>query len=651
MATAPDPFEQYLNRAASLFDLGDVVQAGQIWQAILKRNPDHKIARAGLYKVKVYFDARATQDGLIPLPVPAGPESEPDRVSTAKRMTLAAMDAQARAEAAAEEAATAQAAAIPPPAEPAPASDAQPEVPSQPEPLPASPAEPVAASPAQAAPVAEPVAASPAQPVPAPEPVAASPAQPVPAPEPVAAGSAQPAAAHQVEANVAPPALERVEDPERMLRDGCTLYEMGELADALKKWERILASDPGHVLARAYANDARKDLGLPLLEDGSPVPVPVSVPEPAPPPPAPAPSSDEQTTARVEVLVREGVQLYDMGMLEEAVGKWKRALEMAPGNSNATDYIAMAERDQQQAAAAAALKPVPRPNPPGARPGPVLLKVQREGGSPTPPMHSMVTPVVIQQNPHPPLPASMLPKAITDEASQGRYGLKIPPIVIKLTPEWLKTPRNAAIAAAVGLVAIIILSILGQHYRETALKAAVLSAKADALKPVARQVDVAALGETPDAIRQEAEAALGEDPLLAYFRAKECLHLDSGDAKAMLILDKAKAGIAAHPLAGSREDLEKNLKNGELEEAGVNVRGLLCLTPDDPELMAKARIIALALAQFYATKERFGDARDCLCLVRAMYPQENIWQAKLKLLEAIQGLSKAERANWIPMLG
>ena len=59
-----DSYGPYLKQAQALFDSGDVVKAGQIWQAILKREPEHEEARAGLYKVKVYFDARATQGGL-----------------------------------------------------------------------------------------------------------------------------------------------------------------------------------------------------------------------------------------------------------------------------------------------------------------------------------------------------------------------------------------------------------------------------------------------------------------------------------------------------------------------------------------------------------------------------------------------------------
>ena len=37
---------------------------GRSGQAVLKRVPGHERAQAGLYKVKLHFDARATQDGL-----------------------------------------------------------------------------------------------------------------------------------------------------------------------------------------------------------------------------------------------------------------------------------------------------------------------------------------------------------------------------------------------------------------------------------------------------------------------------------------------------------------------------------------------------------------------------------------------------------
>ena len=452
MANAPDPFEPYLNRAASLFDLGDIVQAGQIWQAILKRDPGHAIARAGLYKVKVCFDARATQDGMTP-------------------------------------------------------------------------------------------------------PVAASPASPV---------------------------------------------------------------DTHHA-----------DLGVPV----------------------PSEAEEEEEDARVDQLIREGVQLYDVGMLQEAKGKWLRAQELDPGNGTAAEYIAMAERDQEEEAAAALRRPVParaQPPAPSAPPPPVVHRIQREPPSVVP----VQPPATLTQEPEGALRSpSLPPRALTTRAAPARDGLKVPGALNTLSlPPWLNTPLRFGLAVGGALTLLAALFLLRGFQRERALREAVLAAKAEALKPVAREVEVAALVETPEAIRHEAEKAMGDDPLLAYLRAQECLRLDSGDTKAARLLEQARTGLATRNRS-TREGFEKSLKAGDLEAARTGILGLLSQTPDDPELRGRARIVSLAMAQHYAAKERFGEARECLCLVRAMYPQEAIWQAKLKLLEAIQTLPKAAQAGWIAMLG
>src|SRR5208283_4280545 len=188
----PDPYQAYLTRADTLFAGGDVVQAGQIWQAILKRDPAHQAARAGLLRVKAHFEAQEVRP-----------------------------------------------------------------------------------------------------------------------------------------------------DVERLLREGCTLFDMGQYEDARRKWEQILAAEPGHKLAFAYANDARRELGMP------------SLPPPLPGPDASAPSTASQAWAADAVpeedalpaadrLVRDGIQIYDMGMTEEAVAKGERALELHPGHRDAAEYLRMA---------------------------------------------------------------------------------------------------------------------------------------------------------------------------------------------------------------------------------------------------------------------------------------------------------------------
>ena len=58
MSDTQDPFATHLQRAQDLFQAGEVIAAGQIWQAILRKNPTHAGARACLVHVKNWLDER-----------------------------------------------------------------------------------------------------------------------------------------------------------------------------------------------------------------------------------------------------------------------------------------------------------------------------------------------------------------------------------------------------------------------------------------------------------------------------------------------------------------------------------------------------------------------------------------------------------------
>jgi tetratricopeptide (TPR) repeat protein len=596
MATAPDPFEPYLNRAASLFDLGDVVQAGQIWQAILKRDANHAVARAGLYKVKVHFDARATQDGLVAPAPPAAPEpqrpsaeSGPDVLAELLERGCALYDSGRMEEAVA----------------------AWDKV------LGLDPGNTLARGYLDGARrrlETESVRTG---------------SMPLLRDEP-----AQPA-----------PAVDR-EDSERLLQDGCTLFDMGQTGDALLKWERILAANPGHALALAYANDARKELGLAPLQSGE---TPAAPPPAAPVPPRPAlPAEADADASQVEQWVLDGVQLYDMGMLDEAIEKWQDALALAPAHANASAYLQMGLRDREQAEKAAK---VPARMPPAA---PSILPLPT-APMPAPPAQAAAwvtePQLPIARAVQIPAPVGP-PRALTAPAKPPRVGLKVPGAFKGLVlPEWLTSPRSLGILIGVGVLLGIGCFFLWDHLRELARKEAVASAKADALRSVSRQVQIANLAATPEALRKEAEGVLGEDPLQAFFCAQEWLRLDQGNAAAAQMMDRARSRMAELPPSGTLADFQKFAQAGDLEAAVKVIRGLLRQTPDVQDYRDKARGAELALAQYYANKERFGDAKEALSRVRAMFPQEKIWPAKLKLLEAIQAMPKADRAGWIQMLG
>ena len=510
-----DPYQTHLNHAAALFEAGDVVQAGQIWQAILKREPGNQAAREGLYRVKQYLDQK---NGAW--------------------------------------------------------------------------------------------------------------------------------------------------DNERLLQEGCTLFDLGQVADALGKWERILATDPRHKLAIAYANDARRELGL------EPLPA-VQGAEPA----APAPVGADQ-------LVREGAQLYDLGMAQEAMAKWQRALELQPEHQDARDYLRMARRDQAEAPAPAP-QAAPDPREPRILQAGQLLRERRleealqafqqllDLGSQDPRVlqgyHQARTllatqeeqrraPALVLAEPAP-APAKAAappvgpPAALTVRPPQ-RNGFRLPGGLARLRlPRRLRRPRELALVGSVLFLAILGLAIYGVRLREAALREAVAAAKRNALKPVSRMVDIPSLAEPLDSVRAEAEAALAEDPLLAYFRGQEWQRRDPDNPAATLLTQKAKDKLTYLPVTATLADYDKALQTGDLEGARRSILALLRHDPDDLDLRGRARKVLLALAPLYAGSDRASKARECLLLGQALYPQDPTWPARLKLLESIQDMAKADRAPWIQLLG
>jgi len=691
MATR-DPFESYLKKAADLFEAGDVVQAGQIWQAILKKSPNHDEARAGLYKVKLYFDARATQDGLA-----------------AERKEQAAK------------------AALPEPAPKAAAGGTSAEIVRLLEQgctlydaghfedaiakwdlvLEKDPQNVLAKGYITGAKriLGQPVQEDAVEPEP--RATAALPADvylgtgAVPTPPPAAPETPAPPA----------PTLDK-DEVDRLLRDGCTLYDMGQPEDALKKWEKLLSVDPQHKLALAYIKDARRDLGLDTLSDGA-IPVPVELPptglHTAPAPDSPMAAEDQD---RIDQLIREGTQLYDMGMSPEAVQKWTQVLAIAPEHKEANAYLAMAHRETEAVPKAAPPPPPPKPLErsataeiePKLRKGESLLHQGRfEEASflfqevlnltpqnfrglqglrqaqalqearqathsappahlypPTPPLPGLeaASPFsAIEMEPETPAREAIEPPAtLTAPAPPPRKGLELPQLLRGLEgeiPAWLKEPRVIfAIVGGIVLVNVIVFWNFGR-IKDRNLRKDAAREKAAALASVARSLESADLSENPAAIRREAEAILSDDPLRAYYRAQELIRLDPLDGPAAQLMGRAGNAMAQAPDAGrgSVKEVEKLLQAGELDAAERMLLGLLKKSPDSPDLKARAARLGLALAPIYALKERWGDAEEQLKRGRAMYPTDKAWAARLLFLERIKAMSAEERKAWVRFLG
>jgi tetratricopeptide (TPR) repeat protein len=604
MAVASDPFESYLQRAASLFESGDIVQAGQIWQAILKKRPDHEVARAGLYKVKLYFDARATQDGLV-RPKPEGdgdvratagalPKSVDPEITRLLEQGCTLYDAGH-----VEDALTKWVQVLAKEPDNVLAKGYINGAKRSMQQFPAM---------VDVPPVFE--------------------AAPEPAPS---VASSEPEA-----------------DIERLLRDGCTLFDMGQVEDALQKWNQILVQQPGHGLARAYVQDARKELGLPPLEEGE---VPAVVPERAAPvvPQASQAVADDE---RIDSLIRDGVQLYDMGMVREAMDKWQQVLQLVPGHRDAQEYLAMAERDakaptaQAKPASSPAVSEMSGRDFPGLRPrtvqapepqAPVLqLAEPEEGSEPQTPAHP-VTP----------------PAALTTGSQKTRKGFNLTEALQGVSlPPWIASP-----AFILGTIAGLVVLVIGsyyymQHRKDAALRQAVAAFRASATAPVARDAEIKNLDETPAEIREEVNSAMDANPLLAYFRAEELAKLNPGDAPTAELLEHAKQSLSKNAEGSATvTDFEKQVQAGDLDAADHTMTILLSQHPDDAVLRDRAVRLYSTLIPAHASQEHWLEAEDHIRLARAMFPEDKSWNAKLQLLKSIESMSKAERATWIQLLG
>lgn len=613
----PDPFAPYLRQADNLFAQGEHVKAGQIWQAILKKEPAHAEAR--------------------------------ERLLALRQHLLAAK--------AAEE--------VPPPAAPAPVP------PAQPEPTPDAPV----------------VAAVAPPPEPVPVPIAsAEEANPPTPPPPPTVPPATPSSHPQADA-----------DPHRLVIEGCTLYDMGQTEDALRKWEQVLALDPGHDLARGYANGVRRELGLPMLH----------APRATAQQDSPLAYGDED----VARLLRDAVQLYDMGLTGEAISKWERVLALEPHREEVKGYLQSARREHADDQANTNAQPAPAPaSSPTSEAAALDLKLRqaehllslqrheeaaftfqqalslapghpavlaglercrRPAGTVRPTTTAPAQPkpaapslsldpqgrIAMVEEFAPPSPSEPLPveppAALLSATATPRGGLSVPDRLREATTQmpWLANPK-VLVGATAGLVVLGLgLTLLHSYRKDQALAEAKLQARALAVASVAQQSQAVDLTESATAILQEAEDTLVTDPLRAYLRAMTLVTQHPETRGGPQLLEKAREGLAGGVTGASLSEYQKHVQNGDLEAAARVMDALLRTQPDSTDLRLRAGHLQLLLCSAHASQTKWDKAKDDLLRGRALFPGDRIWQTRLKLLERVRALPKAQQAAWIPLLG
>jgi hypothetical protein len=230
-------------------------------------------------------------------------------------------------------------------------------------------------------------------------------------------------------------------------------------------------------------------------------------------------------------------------------------------------------------------------------------------------------------------------------------GLNIPAPLKQLAAHPLaRSPVFWGLLVGSALITIIGITYWRQAAKDRQLRADVSRAIQDSIAPVLRASVIVDLNETPASILEEGKAVLLEDPLRAYHRAKETLRRSPQDAAAAQLLEAARISLTK---AGSLPagTWEAQVKVGNLDGAIAILLGLLRNAPDDPALLRKATFLLSSRAQIQASKGNLGAAKEDLMRVRAFYPEDKAWNARIQLLDHIQAQPKAEQAGWIALLG
>lgn len=481
----PDPYEAYLKKAERLFVEGDIVQAGQIWQAILKKVPDHMEARAGLAKVKGIFEARAGQ---------------------------------------------------------APASESQSSF--------------------------------------APPPVAS-----VPAPSPV---------------YIDP------EEADRIIKDGCTLYDMGMLVEAMEKWKGLLSRDPDREDAKSYLEMAKRDLRAAHAAMGKSVldvNAPTSPSVPLPPAfPAPAVGQPEATAPE---------QDFDQ----------MRRHSSRPSVTNAP---AVARDDSTRPI------PVQRIYPEAKGPGARDVMAESVGmgvtESPARPPESVQAPA--------PQSVRQLPEKLKS------LELDIPRLL----------RRPTVLVGVVGCVLMLYAVVFWfrTNQKDESLERRVAEEKASAQVTLGELLD---LNEKLADIRKEGEYMLDDDPFISYYRAKELVRQSPLDPAAAKLMEQASVAMSEFVGKVAERDVDSLVAKGDLEAAQRGLMVQLAQAPDDALIKGQMARLCLVLAERFAWNDRLDNAEIQIRRGRSMFPLDKSWSARLIFLEYLKGLRENERKSWIQLLG
>ena len=394
----------------------------------------------------------------------------------------------------------------------------------------------------------------------------------------------------------------------RLLIDrGSNLYEMGQLENAVVAWSEALALDPDNSLIKSYLSLAQSD-----LDNEKAI-----IPSDCGPSLTQAPPEDDGPTALPSISSSGATETNRIrnGNASSATAPFR----------NQSSRTATAEDDSGESAS--------------------KNRFGKTTGDPIAP-HDKRSASASAKN-----PITQMPDVVTHSPALNRHGPSLHDD-IHISP-LLPRPRVLAISLVAALLLVVGAFWIKATQKDALLKAAQTAIREAAIKQAAQYEKVEPLALTTAELGAQARAAMADSPIKAFMLAQEAIKRDPMDTSAPKLLEDAKRAMAALPLPQDAKggSLNQLMAAGNLDSAEKLLEARLMQNPGDMRTRENLARITLLAARAYARLGRWDSARSQLSMGAALFPNDLAWRARLKLLDYLQSAPEDEQRRWIELLG
>lgn len=375
----------------------------------------------------------------------------------------------------------------------------------------------------------------------------------------------------------------------------------------------------------------------------------------------------QELQTQTELAIEQGSHLYKIGKVEEAIHAWESVIEIDPENILVKGYLTMAQTDMEAMSgdnlrpksidshsirSSAKLvptenwlsRPISQKTPMGqsiqnkAVPDKEVTQLPIADATAAEPVHNR------SRSTNPPLPS-----VITQRPEVARQGLQI-------TKKIKRVPVLSRLFSPMGLVIfLLLLGLCGLVVflnKDAILSASQIAIKEEAIKSARQSAKVSDLTLTPEKLKDQAKSAFDNSPLMSYLLIQEVINLDSSDTSVAKLFDQAQQAMQATATAPrTNTDINRLIASGNLEEAETLLEASLRQNPNAIRTRESLARVSLLLAREFAKQGKWESARSRLSMGAALFPKDPTWQARLELLKNLQAIPKEDQSQWLELLG